>query len=60
MRGATAMGRNTWRQLTAMGTALVLLFLLALAAIPGAVLPQRGLNSRGSPPTPQPAQRWVT
>jgi cytochrome c biogenesis protein ResB len=54
------MGRNTWRQLTAMGTALVLLFLLALAAIPGAVLPQRGLNSRGSPPTPQPAQRWVT
>jgi hypothetical protein len=41
------MGRNTWRQLTAMGTALVLLFLLALAAIPSAVLPQRGLNSQG-------------
>ena len=28
-----------------MGTALVLLFLLALAAIPGALLPQRSLNA---------------
>ena len=27
-----------------MGTALVLLFLLALGAIPGALLPQRSLN----------------
>lgn len=36
--------RNTWRTLTSMGTALVLLFLLALAAIPGALLPQRNLN----------------
>ena len=36
--------RNTWRTLTSMGTALVLLFLLALAAIPGALLPQRSLN----------------
>lgn len=34
-----------WRSLTSMGTALVLLFLLALAAIPGALLPQRGLNA---------------
>ena len=33
-----------WRTLTSMGTALVLLFLLALAAIPGALLPQRSLN----------------
>ncbi len=33
-----------WRTLTSMGTALVLLFLLALGAIPGA-LPQRGLNA---------------
>lgn len=39
-----ALGRNTWRTLTSMGTALVLLFLLALAAIPGALLPQRSLN----------------
>jgi cytochrome c biogenesis protein len=33
-----------WRALTSMGTALVLLFLLALGAIPGALLPQRSLN----------------
>jgi cytochrome c biogenesis protein len=33
-----------WRQLTAMRTALVLLFLLALAAIPGSLLPQRALS----------------
>ncbi|EFG76442.1 ResB-like protein [Mycobacterium parascrofulaceum ATCC BAA-614] len=37
--------RNTWRALTSMGTALVLLFLLALGAIPGALLPQRNLNA---------------
>src|SRR6185437_14628371 len=37
--------RNTWRSLTSIGTALVLLFLLALGAIPGALLPQRSLNA---------------
>jgi cytochrome c biogenesis protein len=37
--------RNTWRGLTSMRTALILLFLLALAAMPGALLPQRSLNS---------------
>ncbi|MEU0462390.1 cytochrome c biogenesis protein ResB [Amycolatopsis sp. NPDC006131] len=37
--------RNTWRGLTAMRTALILLFLLALAALPGALLPQRTLNA---------------
>lgn len=36
--------RNAWRQLTSMRTALVLLFLLALAAMPGSLLPQRGVN----------------
>jgi cytochrome c biogenesis protein len=36
--------RNAWRQLTSMRTALVLLFLLALAAIPGSLLPQRTLG----------------
>ncbi|NLG56476.1 MAG: cytochrome c biogenesis protein ResB, partial [Rhodococcus sp.] len=36
--------RNTWRGLTSMRTALMLLFLLAVAAIPGALLPQRNLN----------------
>ena len=39
------MPRNTWRTLTSMGTALVLLFLLALGAIPGALVPQRSLNA---------------
>jgi cytochrome c biogenesis protein len=38
--------RNTWRGLTSMRTALVLLFLLAVAALPGALLPQRSLNAR--------------
>lgn len=41
---AWALVRNAWRGLTSMRTALVLLFLLALAAIPGALLPQRNLN----------------
>ena len=36
--------RRTWRQLTSMRTALLLLFLLALASVPGSFLPQRGLN----------------
>lgn len=40
-----ALGRNSWRALTSMRTALVLLFLLAVAAIPGALLPQRSLNA---------------
>jgi cytochrome c biogenesis protein len=44
MRRLLAYCRNTWRTLTSMGTALVLLFLLALATIPGALLPQRSLN----------------
>ncbi|BDB40415.1 MULTISPECIES: cytochrome c biogenesis protein ResB [Mycobacterium] len=45
LRLLAARTRNTWRSLTSMGTALVLLFLLALAAIPGALLPQRSLNA---------------
>ena len=36
--------RKSWHELTSMRTALALLFLLALAAIPGALLPQRDLN----------------
>src|SRR3954462_2354590 len=35
---------RAWRQLTSMRTALLLLSLLALAAIPGTLIPQRGLN----------------
>jgi cytochrome c biogenesis protein len=44
--GVPVLLRNTWRGLTSMRTALVLLFLLALAALPGALLPQRSLNQR--------------
>src|SRR5699024_945799 len=42
---ATAFARNVWRHLTSMRTALILLFLLALASLPGALLPQWDLNS---------------
>lgn len=45
LRRGAATVRNLWRQLTSMHTALVLLFLLAVAAIPGALLPQRSLNA---------------
>ncbi|MCW2524235.1 MAG: ResB family protein, partial [Frankiales bacterium] len=38
------LARQFWRRLTSMRTALVLLFLLALAAVPGSLLPQRPLN----------------
>ena len=44
MKRARALVRNTWRTLTSMGTALALLFLLALAAIPGALWPQRPVS----------------
>jgi cytochrome c biogenesis protein len=33
-----------WRQLTSMRTALILLFLLALAAVPGSIIPQEGID----------------
>ncbi|MGH3739528.1 MAG: cytochrome c biogenesis protein ResB [Micromonosporaceae bacterium] len=36
--------RRWWRQLTSMRTALVLLFLLAVAAVPGSIFPQRNLD----------------
>ncbi|HET7387759.1 MAG TPA: cytochrome c biogenesis protein ResB [Nocardioidaceae bacterium] len=39
------LGRWAWRQLTSMRTALVLLFLLALAAVPGSVIPQSNINA---------------
>lgn len=37
--------RWTWRQLTSMRTALVLLLLLALAAVPGSVVPQENIEA---------------
>ncbi len=42
---AREMLRWTWRQLTSMRTALVLLLLLAMAAIPGSVIPQESVDS---------------
>lgn len=42
--GATGWLRWMWRSLTSMRTALILLFLLAVASVPGSVLPQRGTN----------------
>ncbi|HWC36030.1 MAG TPA: cytochrome c biogenesis protein ResB [Mycobacteriales bacterium] len=43
-RGVRPHARRLWRQLTSMRTALLLLTLLALAAIPGTFIPQRGLD----------------
>jgi cytochrome c biogenesis protein len=40
--GLAGWARWGWRQLTSMRTALVLLFLVAVAAVPGSMLPQRG------------------
>jgi cytochrome c biogenesis protein len=45
-RGQRVLGKllQWWRRLTAMRTAIVLLFLLALASVPGSLLPQRSLS----------------
>ena len=45
--GAGPLGplRCVWRQLTSMRTALFLLLLLAVAAVPGSILPQRGIDA---------------
>src|SRR6266487_1595780 len=40
-----SLARRSWRQLTSMRTALILLFLLAVAAVPGSVLPQRNVSA---------------
>ena len=42
---ARELGRWMWRQITSMRTALMLLLLLALAAIPGSVIPQEDVDS---------------
>jgi cytochrome c biogenesis protein len=39
--------RWIWRQLTSMRTALLLLLLLAIAAVPGSVFPQRSADPNG-------------
>lgn len=43
--GAVGLARWAWRQLTSMRTALLLLLLLALAAVPGSLVPQRAVDS---------------
>ncbi len=43
--GVAGWARWAWRTLTSMRSALILLALLALAAVPGSVLPQRGVSS---------------
>ena len=42
--GITGLVRFAWRQLTSMRTALILLMMLGLAAIPGSLIPQRTSN----------------
>lgn len=42
--GLRGWARWTWRQLTSMRTALLLLFLLAVAAVPGSLFPQRDVS----------------
>ncbi|WP_246142594.1 cytochrome c biogenesis protein ResB [Nocardioides rubriscoriae] len=43
--GPRELARWSWRQLTSMRTALVLLLLLALAAVPGSIIPQEGVDA---------------
>lgn len=42
--GTVGMLRWAWRQLTSMRTALILLFLLALGAVPGSLIPQTAID----------------
>ncbi|MGQ0623719.1 MAG: cytochrome c biogenesis protein ResB [Sporichthyaceae bacterium] len=42
--GVLGTARWAWRALTSMRTALILLFLLAVGAIPGSLIPQSGVN----------------
>ena len=43
--GVVGMARWGWRQLTSMRTALLLLLLLAIGAVPGSIWPQRNLDA---------------
>ncbi|WP_439591869.1 cytochrome c biogenesis protein ResB [Microbacterium sp.] len=45
--GAVGWMRWAWRQLTSMRSALLLLLLLAIAAVPGSLFPQRGADPNG-------------
>ncbi len=44
--GGREMLRWLWRQVTSMRTALFLLLLLAIAAVPGSLIPQRGVDAQ--------------
>ncbi|MCL3820246.1 cytochrome c biogenesis protein ResB [Aeromicrobium wangtongii] len=44
--GGRELTRWFWRQLTSMRTALMLLLLLAIAAVPGSLVPQRGVDAQ--------------
>jgi cytochrome c biogenesis protein len=41
---ATGLARFMWRQLTSMRTAIILLMMLGVAAVPGSLIPQRSQN----------------
>lgn len=62
---AVELSRWAWRQLTSMRTALVLLFLLALAAVPGSVVPQQNIDAvkvadwQDAHPALTPVYRWL-
>ena len=45
--GIRGWARWFWRQLTSMRTALLLLLLLAIAAVPGSIYPQRSADPNG-------------
>ena len=45
--GIAGWGRWIWRQVTSMRTALILLLMLAAAAIPGSIFPQRSADPNG-------------
>ncbi|WP_460837067.1 cytochrome c biogenesis protein ResB [Nocardioides marmoraquaticus] len=59
------LARWAWRQLTSMRTALILLFLLALAAVPGSVVPQEDVDPgrvsrwQEQHPTLTPVYEWL-
>lgn len=51
--GAVGWARWTWRSLTSMRTALFLLLLLAVAAVPGSTFPQRSIDAART-------AQWIT
>lgn len=51
--GTKGFFRWSWRQLTSMRTALILLVFLAIASIPGSILPQQGID-------PVRVNEWIT